>query len=87
MLIKPRTIQIFLPTGDPRGIRIAALTTNSVQVLEIPRALLTDFQLMSESKQVGLYLPVVDDAAVKELLTFAAVEGAGHSYAESGSRL
>ena len=58
---RPRTIQIYLPSGDPRGIRIAAMTTSIVQVLEIPRALLSEFLGMNESKQVGLYFLVGDD--------------------------
>jgi hypothetical protein len=29
----PRTIQIFLPSGEPRGIRIAEITTHIVQVM------------------------------------------------------
>lgn len=35
----PKTIQIFLPGGDPRGIRIAEITTRIVQVIEVPRRL------------------------------------------------
>lgn len=61
MAARPQTIQIYLPSGDPRGIRIAALTTRIVQVLEVPRALLSDFQDMAESKQVALYFLVGDD--------------------------
>lgn len=51
----PKTIQIFLPTGDPRGIRIAELTTGIVQVIEVPRSLLQDFLKMDESGQVAVY--------------------------------
>jgi len=32
----PKTFQIFLPGGDPRGIRIAEITTRIVQVIEAP---------------------------------------------------
>jgi hypothetical protein len=32
MIARPKTIQIFLPAGDPRGIRIAEITTRIVQV-------------------------------------------------------
>jgi predicted GIY-YIG superfamily endonuclease len=49
------TIQIFLPGGDPRGIRIAELTTRIVQVIEVPRALLQGFLQMPESSQVAIY--------------------------------
>jgi hypothetical protein len=51
----PKTIQIFLPGGDPRGIRIAEITTRIVQVIEVPRSLLQDFLKMDESDQVALY--------------------------------
>jgi hypothetical protein len=51
----PKTIQIFLPSGDPRGIRIAEITTRIVQVIEVPRSLLQDFLKMDESNQVSLY--------------------------------
>jgi hypothetical protein len=34
----PKTIQIFLPGGDPQGIRVAELTTRIVQVIEVPRS-------------------------------------------------
>jgi len=51
----PKTIQIFLPGGDPRGIRIAEITTRIVQVIEVPRSLLQDFFKMPESGQVAVY--------------------------------
>jgi predicted GIY-YIG superfamily endonuclease len=51
----PKTIQIFLPGGDPRGIRIAEITTRIVQVIEVPRSLLQDFLKMPECGQVALY--------------------------------
>ena len=55
MISTPKTIQIFLPGGDPRGIRIAEITTRIVQVIEVPRSLLQDFLKMEESSQVALY--------------------------------
>lgn len=51
----PKTIQIFLPAGDPQGIRVAEITTRIVQVIEVPRSLLQDFLAMTESNQVALY--------------------------------
>ncbi len=51
----PKTIQIFLPGGDPRGIRVAEITTRIVQVIEVPRSLLGEFMKMPESDQVALY--------------------------------
>lgn len=55
MTATPKTIQIFLPGGDPRGIRVAEITTRIVQVIEVPRSLLPDFLKMPESNQVALY--------------------------------
>ena len=55
MTATPKTIQIFLPGGDPRGIRVAEITTRIVQVIEVPRSLLQDFLKMPESDQVALY--------------------------------
>jgi predicted GIY-YIG superfamily endonuclease len=51
-----RTIQIYLPNGDPSGIRVAELTTSVLRVVEIPRHQLNMFLKMPESSQVGLYL-------------------------------
>lgn len=61
MTARPRTIQIYLPSGDPRGLRTAELTTSIVRVIEVPRKLLDEFLLMPEAKQVGLYLLICDD--------------------------
>lgn len=58
MSLAPKTIQIFLPSGDPQGIRIAEITTRIVQVIEVPRSLLADFLKMPESAQVALYFLV-----------------------------
>lgn len=55
MSLTPKTIQIFLPGGDPRGIRVAEITTRTVKVIEVPRSLLQDFLKMAESDQVALY--------------------------------
>lgn len=52
---RPQTIQIFLPHGDPSGIRMAEITTRTVRVFDVPRSLLSGFLLMPEAAQVGLY--------------------------------
>ena len=54
----PRTIQIFLPTGDPTGLRIAEQTTSIMRVIEVPRRDLDQFLAMDEAAQVGLYFLV-----------------------------
>ncbi|HEX6612697.1 MAG TPA: GIY-YIG nuclease family protein [Rhodanobacteraceae bacterium] len=51
----PQTIQIFLPTGDPQGIRVASITTRIVRVLDVPRSALGEFLKMDEADQVGIY--------------------------------
>jgi len=58
LTLTAKTIQIFLPAGDPRGIRIAEITTRIVQVIEVPRSLLLNFLEMPESAQVAVYFLV-----------------------------
>ncbi len=36
--MQARTIQIFLPEGNPREIRNAEITSQTVQVIQAPRA-------------------------------------------------
>jgi len=55
MSTAPQTIQIFLPGGDPRGVRVAEITTRIIQVIEVPRSLLGEFLKMPESNQVAVY--------------------------------
>lgn len=57
---RPQTIQIFLPAGDPRGIRVAEITTRIVRVIEIPRSQLADFIQTPEAQQVGVYFLMGD---------------------------
>lgn len=58
MSISPKTIQIFLPSGEPHGIRVAEITTRIVQLIEVPRSLLASFLAMEQSSQVGIYFPI-----------------------------
>ncbi|WP_396439917.1 GIY-YIG nuclease family protein [Limnohabitans sp.] len=55
MSSRPQTIQIFLPSGNPRGMRVAEITTRIVRVIEVPRSQLADFLKMPEAQQVGVY--------------------------------
>jgi hypothetical protein len=55
MPVDAKTIQIFLPTGEPRGLRTAEITTRTVQAIAVPRARLDQFFGRRESEQVGLY--------------------------------
>lgn len=58
---RPQTIQIFLPSGDPQGIRVAEITTRIVRMIDVPRKLLSEFMRMPEAEQVGLYFLVGED--------------------------
>ncbi len=55
---RPQTIQVFLPNGNPRGVRVAEITTRIVRVIEVPRSQLGDFLKMPEAQQVGVYFLV-----------------------------
>lgn len=61
MMSHPQTIQIFLPTGDPQGIRVAEITTRIVRVIEVPRSLIGEFLKMTEAEQVGVYFLFGED--------------------------
>ena len=52
---KGKTIQIFLPDGNPRGIKIADITSRTVQVLLIPRSSLDEVAKRDEIQNVGIY--------------------------------
>jgi hypothetical protein len=52
---RAQTIQIYLPSGDPAGLRVANLTTRTVRVFEVPRSLLGEFLKRPEAGQVGVY--------------------------------
>lgn len=50
-----QTIQIYLPSGNPQGLRQAEITTRTVQVFDVPRSALPEFLVMDQSHQVSLY--------------------------------
>lgn len=55
---KPRsqTIRIFLPSGNPRGIRRVERSSNSnIRLFDIPRSELGAFCQMSEAAEMGIY--------------------------------
>ena len=51
-----KTIQIYLPYGEARGIRIGEITTRIVQAVLIPRTLLGKAKARPELKRVAVYL-------------------------------
>lgn len=54
-MARAQTIQIYLPSGNPAGVRVASITTRTVRVFEVPRSLLSEFLQHDESGQVGVY--------------------------------
>lgn len=60
---RAKTLQIFLPSGDPLGIREALITTALIRVIEVPKTgeLLADFFAMPESSGSAVYFLVEGD--------------------------
>jgi hypothetical protein len=51
-----KTIQIFLPDGEPQGVRVAEVTTRIVQALAFPRTHLKAALGRPEAQRVAFYL-------------------------------
>jgi len=71
----PKTIQIFLPSGEPHGIRLAEITTRIVQVIEVPRSLLSSFLAMEQSSQVGVYFLIGEHTEDGDRLVYVGQTG------------
>jgi hypothetical protein len=56
MPVDAKTIQLFLPDGEPRGIRIAEITTRIVQAVQVPRARLDRIMGRAELDHIGIYI-------------------------------
>jgi len=56
-----KTIQIFLTDGNPRGIKIADLTTGTIQVIQFPRSKLEEAIRRGELDAVGIYFLIGDE--------------------------
>ena len=52
---KPITIQFFLPDGEPHGVRMAEVTTRTVQAICVPRNRLSEAHRRPELTGVGVY--------------------------------
>lgn len=53
--MRAKTIQIFLPDGSPRSIRIAEITSRIAKLILIPRNKLEEASTREELKNVGVY--------------------------------
>lgn len=56
MSIDAKTIQIFIPDGEPQGLRTAEITTRIVRAIQVPRTRLAQFYERPESNEIGCYL-------------------------------
>ena len=59
--MKAQTIQIFLPQGNANGIRIAEITSRTIQVICIPRKELGEALKRPECQNVGIYFLFGED--------------------------
>lgn len=50
-----KTIQIYLPDGNPRSIRIAEITSRTIQIILVPRSKLAFAMEREELGNVGIY--------------------------------
>jgi len=58
-----KTIQIFLPDGNPRGVKIAEFTSCTVQALLVPRAKLDFACSRTELTNVGVTFLIGESVA------------------------
>lgn len=65
--MRAQTIQIYLPNGDPNGVRQAEVTTRTVRVFDIPRSELKALGQFSELSQPGVYFLIGVSDAVESL--------------------
>ena len=70
-----KTIQIYLPKGNPRGLRLAEMTTRTVRLIEIPRIHIDDFFAMPDANQVGLYFLIGDTDSIDKPLLYIGQTG------------
>ena len=52
---RPQTIQIFLPDGSPRSVKIAEITNRVVKSILVPRNKLDYISTRNELNNVGIY--------------------------------
>jgi hypothetical protein len=65
MIKRAKTIQIFLPDGDPKGIKVACITSRIVEMTYIPRARLGDATKRECLSGVGIYFLVGGEDQIK----------------------
>ncbi len=70
-----KTIQIFIPDGNPRSIKIADITSRTIQAILIPRSNLEYATTRDELNNVGIYFLIGDaDDETKPILYIGEAE-------------
>lgn len=62
-----KTIQIYLPDGNPRSLKIAEITSRTVSAILIPRSKLEEAGKRDELKNVGVYLLFGNDESKSQV--------------------
>jgi len=65
-----RTIQIFLPDGNARSIRIAEITSRTVQAIQIPRSKIKESEGRKEVQNVGVYFLFGEESDTAKSLAY-----------------
>tara|TARA_B110000503_G_C7166489_1_gene422114 strand:+ start:3869 stop:4711 length:843 start_codon:yes stop_codon:yes gene_type:complete len=67
MSMSGKTIQIFLPDGNPRSVKIAEITSRTVSAILIPRSKLDEAAKRPELDSVGVYLLFGEDESKNQV--------------------
>ena len=70
MKTRAKTIQIYLPEGNPRGIKIADITSRNIAVLQFPRANIESALARQELQKPGVYFLIGHDEEVDAPLIY-----------------
>ena len=54
-MVRGKTIQIYLPDGNPKGIKICEIPNSIIKAVLIPRNLLIEASEFEKLENVGLY--------------------------------
>lgn len=65
---RPQTIQIFLPTGSPTGVKEAELTSRLIKTLYFPRTAFDKAALRDMAQYTGLYFLFGEDEQGNEMV-------------------
>jgi len=70
-----KTIQIYLADGNPRGIKIAEVTSRTIQAILIPRSEIEQSLKRNELENVGVYFLIgIDESDGKSILYIGEAE-------------